>query len=188
MATYILKRKLYALNPQKLTLSDVSIELGIQFPEALKRLSNMEKKIPSQLHYWAVQTPGIYMVAPSEVIYTSLTATDKDGNKSSVAPVLMDAAGNVLMYFNAATGKFNYNGVDIDDENAMVSALITELDRTYQNIINSTENPEANGGEIEAIKQQSINYQVYRDMVAQTFGLPTLEQQQQQMMQAQQGQ
>ena len=36
MATYILKRKTYSINPYKLTLSDISLEFGVEFPDKLR--------------------------------------------------------------------------------------------------------------------------------------------------------
>lgn len=181
MAVYILKRKKYSINPYKLTLSDLSLEFGIQFPDEIKQLSKMEKRIEADLHYWAMSAPGIDTVASPEMMYEVLS------QGQSVIPALINNGGEVVLYYDLNTGKYVYDGVQLNDPSAFVNTLITDLDKIINASQVSAEDPEVTGGQAEVIRQEAANYTLYRDNIARTFGLPTTEEIAAQQMEAQQG-
>lgn len=169
MAVYILKRKTYSINPYKLTLSDLSLEFGIEFPDEIKQLSKMEKRIEADLHYWAMSAPGIDTVASPEMMYEVLS------QGQSVIPALINNSGEVILYYDLNSGKYMYDGVQLNDPSAFVNTLITDLDKIISTGQVSMQDPEVTGGQAEVIKQEAANYTLYRDNVARTFGLPTTE-------------
>lgn len=167
MATYILKRKTYSINPYKVTLSDISLEFGIEFPEEMKRLAKMERRIEAKLHYWAMSSPGINMVAPPELIYQSLNSGE------NVIPALVNSLGEVSLEYDTSSRQYKYGETLLEDSNAFVNIVIDDLNKVISTNLAMTESPDMKGGEIEALKQNIIYYQTYLDNVCMAFGIPT---------------
>lgn len=181
MAIYILKRKTYSVNPYKLTLSDLALEFGIQFPDEIKQLSKMEKRIEADLHYWAMTAPGIDTVASPEMMYEVLSKDE------SVIPALINNSGKVVLSYDLNTGCYVYGGVQLKDPSAFVNTVISDLDKIIASSSETMANPDVTGGAAEVIKQEASNYTLYRDNIARTFGFPTTEELAQQETEAQQG-
>lgn len=165
MATYILKRKKFSINPAKVTLSDIAIEFGIQLPDEMKRLSQMEKSIDSQLHHWSTCAPGINMVASPAMIYDYLS------QGSPIIPALIDATGAPTLMYNTQTGNYVYGETELTDPNAFVNIIISDIDKVMMNNQGAVQSPEVPSGDAEVIKQELNYYQMYRDNVAVAFGL-----------------
>lgn len=167
MATYILKRKTYSINPYKVTLSDISLEFGIEFPEEMKKLAKMERRIEAKLHYWAMSSPGINMVAPPELIYQSLNSGE------NVIPALVNSLGEVSLEYDTSSRQYKYGETLLEDSNAFVNIVIDDLNKVISTNLAMTESPDMKGGEIEALKQNIIYYQTYLDNVCMSFGILT---------------
>ena len=167
MATYILKRKIYSLNPNKLTLSDISLEYGIQFPDEMKKLAKMERRIESKLHYWAVTSPYINMVASPEMIYAVLS------QGGTIIPALVNSLGEVTLHYDTAAGQYRYGETLLEDPSALVNTVIGELNKAIELNNNMVQSGQVAGGEAEAMKQNAIYYQTYLDNVCLTFGMPS---------------
>jgi hypothetical protein len=165
MATYILKRKSYSINPYKVTLSDLAIEFGIKFPEEMKKLAKMEKRIDSDLHHWAMTAPGINTVASPEMMYQSLSAGEV------VVPALISNDGQVTLYYNTQSGMYVNGETELKDPQAFVNILISELNKVIEYNNSLTISPEVSSGDVEVIKQELMYYQVYLDNIMMTFNV-----------------
>lgn len=163
--TYILKRKTYSVNPFKLTLSDISIEFGIQFPDEIKKLSKMERRIEAELHHWAMQSPGINMVASPEMMYEVLS------QGGTIIPALIDATGTPTLMYNIQSGKYVYGETELDDPSSFVNIIISDIQKVMMNGQAMSASPEMASGDVEVMKQQMTYYQVYLDNVMMTFGI-----------------
>lgn len=165
MATYIIKRRMYSVNPMKSTLSDVAIEFGVNFPEEMKKLSKMETRIEAKLHHWATTAPGINMVAPPEMIYQSLA----EGNR--VIPALVDSQGQVSLMYNVDSGKYIYGDTELDDPSAFPNIVVSELDKAMNQYSGMAQSPEVSSGNAEVAKQYLTYYTTYKDNVMMAFGM-----------------
>lgn len=165
MATYILKRKKFSINPAKVTLSDIAIEFGIQLPDEMKTLAQMERRIDSQLHHWAMSAPGLNFVASPEMMYEYLS------QGSPVIPALIDSMGNVTLMYNTQTGNYVYGETELTDRNSFVNIILSDIDKVMMGNQGAVGNPEVPSGDAEVIKQELTYYQVYRDNVAKAFGI-----------------
>lgn len=173
MATYILKRKTYSINPYKLTLSDISLEFGIEFPDEIKKLAKMERRIEAKLHYWAVSAPGVNLTASPEMIY------EKISNGENIIPVLINSIGETTLLYDISAGKYRYGETLLEDPDVLVNTVISELQKYID--MNSeliTNDRNVKGGEAEAMKQNISYYQVYLDNVCRAFGKLTPEEEQ----------
>lgn len=163
--TYILKRKTYSINPFKLTLSDISIEFGIQFPEEIKKLAKMERRIDAELHHWAVTAAGINFVASPEMMYEALS------QGAAIIPALIDANGNPTLMYNIQSGKYVYGETELEDPSAFVNIVINDLQKVMMNSEATASSPEMASGDVEVMKQHMNYYQLYLNNVMLTFGI-----------------
>lgn len=165
MATYILKRKKFSINPAKVTLSDIAIEFGIQLPDEMKTLAQLERRIDAPMHHWAVSAPGINLVASPESIYEYLS------QGSPVIPALIDAMGNPTLMYNTQTGNYVYGETELTDRSSFINIILSDIDKVMMSNQGAIGNPEVPSGDAEVIKQELTYYQAYRDSVAKAFGL-----------------
>ena len=181
MATYILKRKTYSINPYKLTFSDILLEFGVEFPDEIKKLAKMERRIEAKLHYWAVSAPGVNLTASPEMIYEKLS------NGEKIIPALINSIGETTLLYDISAGKYRYGDTLLEDSDVLVNTVIGELQR-YINMNSElvTNDRDIKGGEAEAMKQNISYYQVYLDNVCRTFGKLTPEEEQQRISSEQQ--
>lgn len=159
------RRKLYSMNTYKMKLSDLALEFGVQFPEDFKTLARLENSLDTDLHYWAVSTPGIYMTAPTIMIYNEL-----QGHKK-ILPILVDNSGSVILHWNLKDGTYSYNGTILKGDMPLVNVLLNQLDKSMGSAMKTADDPEVDGGAVEVLKQDLTNYQMYRDLLVQAFGL-----------------
>ena len=165
MAIYILKRKCYSINPAKVTLSDIATEYNIQFPNEIKKLSKMERRIEAKLHHWAMTAPGIDTVASPEMMYQVLSSGE------SIVPALINCQGEVVLMYNTTTGKYVYGEDELEDPQAFVNVLMGDINKVMQSNAAMTESPEVPSGQAEVIKQELIYYQTYLDNIMMTFDI-----------------
>lgn len=165
MATYILKRKSYSINPYKVTLSDLSIEFGIEFPDEIKKLSKMERRIDSDLHHWAMTAPGINTVASPEMMYQVLSSGE------TLVPALISNEGQVTLSYDINSGMYVYGGTELKDPKSFVNILISEINKVMSNNSLLIDSPEVTSGDSEVIKQELLYYQTYLDNIMMTFGI-----------------
>lgn len=171
MATYVLKRVMYSINKDNITYSDISRELGVEFPEDFKTLLRFENSLDADTHYWATTNPAVYMSANPVKSYDIL----KSGKTK--LPVLVDNEGHSVLSLDMSTGKYTYNDIVLEDPLSLVNTILNKLDQSNQDVSN-IDTTGMDGAQIEIVKQDAAKFMNYRDMLCMAFGLPTLEEQQ----------
>lgn len=165
MSSFKLRRKMYSLSTYKMKLSDLALEFGVQFPEDLKNLARIEGQLDVDLHYWAVSTPGIYMTAPAILIFNELQA------KNNVIPVLVDNMGSVILNYNIKDGLYCYGTTLLKGEMPLLNTLLNQMNKSVGLINEKIASPDTDGGAVEVLKQDLMNYQMYRQLILQRFGV-----------------
>lgn len=170
MATYILKRSMFSLNKSNITYSDISLELGIDFPEEFKTLLRFEKSLDAETHYWASTNPGVYMTSSPLKSYELLL------NKKKEIPILVDNKGNSVLHYDILSKKYKHNTTYLDNPLSLVNTILNQIDKYIESTTSKFKKEEVDGAEMEAINQNVGKYQAYRDSLSIAFGLPTIEQ------------